>query len=141
MGVLQSTISKVVEDGKKKHLRHSNFHFKVAERDKTGLKRIYNLDSIVDKYREVLMQETITYELTPLEIERYRYKPRSFCQDFYANADLWSVLLRINNMLTAIDFNKPVIVTFGPKFIKTLSKLMSLEDDELEKNLERVKKI
>lgn len=141
MGVLHSTISKVVEDGKKKHLRHSNFHFKVAERDKSGIKRIYNLESIVDKYRDVLKEETITYEMTPLEIEKYRYKPRSFCEDFYANADMWSVLLRINNMQTSIDFKKPIIITFGPKFIKTLSKLMSLEDEELEKNFERVKKI
>lgn len=133
-GILDSTISKVVKAGRENDLRHGNLFFRVSQVDKNGFKRIYSIESIIDKYRDVLEQDLIEYEFDLKEIEKYRYKPRSFCLDYYNNADLWSALLRINNMMTAIDFKKTKIKTFGPKFIRSLENLMSIEYDMIEKN-------
>lgn len=128
-------VSDVVKAGMSKNLEHSNFHFKVGYVDPEGKHRIYNWDSIIDKYRDVLLQHTYKVTMSDLEYEKYRLQPRMFCYDFYMNADLWSVLLRLNNMLTATDFDRRTFIAFGPKFVDVLNEILSIEDDYLNASL------
>lgn len=123
------TITKVVENGLNKELTHSNFHYKVGFTGKDKVRRVYNWDSIIDKYRDILLQHMQLLELTDIEMVTYQFNPRGFCYDFYMNADMWSVLLRLNNMLTSTDFNKKKFLTFGPSFDKVLKEILMIEDD------------
>lgn len=129
------TIKEVVQNGLSKNLSHTNIHFKVGYVGSDGIRRVYNWDSIIDKYRDILLGHTHEVVLTDREMEDYRFQPRAFCQDFYANADLWSVLLRINNMLTSTDFNRKRFLALGPRFTDTLNEILSIEDDYLMKSV------
>ena len=126
-----STISGSVEKGLSGNITHSNIHFKVGYKGSDKIRRIYNFDSIIDKYRDVLLSKMEDLEFTNDELEKYRYRPRTFCYDAYDNKDLWSILLRLNNMLTATDFDRKKIKTFGSTFVKTLEDILTMENDSL----------
>lgn len=125
------TVKEVARQGLSKNISHSNIHFKVGYEGTDGKRRVYNWDSVVDKYRDVLMKHTHEVVMTELEYEKYRLQPRMFCYEFYMNADLWSVLLRINNMLTSTDFDRHRFIALGPRFVDTLNEILSIEDEHL----------
>lgn len=129
MGMLESTVSLVIRDGLRRELRHSSLHTSVEVVASDGSSSIINVESILDKYNDVLAKEVIVYELTDDEFRRYKFRPRTFCDDYYNNVDLWGALLRINNMMTAVDFKKKTIKTFGPKFITVLDELLTIEEE------------
>ena len=130
MGMMESTIPLVITEGLKKELRHSSLHTAVEVTNEGGSTSIINVESILDKYKDVLNNEVIVYELSDEEFVKYKYRPRTFCDDYYNNVDLWGALLRINNMKTSVDFKKKTIKTFGPKFIRVLDELLTIEIDK-----------
>lgn len=131
MGLTDSTISGVVKKGLALNISHSNIHFKVGYIGTDGIRRVYNMDSLIDKYRDVLLQYTTDVEFSDQDMEKYRYKPRSFCADYYNDKELWSILLRLNNMLTSTDFDRKKIKAFGPKFVQMLNEILTIEDDNI----------
>lgn len=131
MSLTNSTISSIASKGLSLNISHSNLHYKVGVVGSDGVRRIYNMGSIIDKYRDIILQDMVDIELDDLELEKYRYKPRSFCDDVFNDKELWSALLRLNNMLTAIDFDKKKIKVFGPNFTKLLDEILTIEDDAI----------
>lgn len=129
MALTDSTISGIVSKGLNLNISHSNIHYKVGYVGADGIRRVYNMDSVIDKYRDILLQNMREIVLTDAEMEKYRFRPRSFCADLFNDKELWSTLLRLNNMLTCTDFNRKKIKVFGPKFTKTLNEILTLEDD------------
>ncbi len=123
------TINDQITVGLEKEITHTNVHFKVGITGKDGDRRVYNWDSMIDKYRDILMAETILVELTDEEMLKYKFQPRRYCQDIYSNVDAWSILLRINNMKTSVDFRQKVFRTFGSNFMDILKEIMMIEDD------------
>lgn len=133
MVIKDGSVPGIVKMGMEKDLRPANMNYKIEQTDSYGNSRIYNNESIIDKYRDVLIAQTRLYSFNKADIEKYRYRPRSFCLDNYGDADLWSVLLRMNNMLTCTDFNRITIRVFNSKFIPTLKTLLMLEEDQMVK--------
>lgn len=126
-----STISDVVDIGKNKNINHANLHFKMGYDGNDDTRRVYNMASVIDMYRDILLRNMIPVELTDKEMEYYRFKPRSYCQDLYNDKELWSTLLRLNNMVTSVDFVRKKFLSFGPNFVKILNEIMTIEDDRL----------
>lgn len=135
------TIKEVAMKGLSKNLTHTNMHFKVGYVGEDGIRRVYNWDSLIDKYRDLLMQYTHEVIMTDKELEKYRFQPRMFCEDFYANSDLWSILLRLNNMLTSTDFNRKRFKALGPKFTTVLNEILTIEDDYLNQSMVEAKTV
>lgn len=133
MAFTDGTITSLIKLGKEQDISHGRFHLKDAVMN-NGVKHLINYDSIIDKYREILMQHTERITLTDLECEQYRYQPRKYCYDVYGSVEIWSTLLRMNNMLSPIDFDRRSFIGFNMSFFETLKEIMIMEADNIEKN-------
>lgn len=126
-----STVEEVIKIGKNKNINHANIHFKAGYVGEDGIRRIYNMASVVDLYRDILLSNMIEIELSDVEMVDYRFRPRSYCYDMYNDVELWSILLRLNNMNSSVDFVKHKFLSFGPKFKSILNEILTIEDDRL----------
>ena len=88
---------------------------------------IFSIEKIFDEYRDILFETTIQIELTEEEFNKFKYRPKYFCQTIYNNKDLWYLLLLINNMLSVTEFNRKIINIFP------ISKITEIINDIIEK--------
>lgn len=140
MSLRLATISDLAEYGDSKNLSHENLHFKDSfYNSKTDVVQVVSFNSIIDKYYYILYPLLVKVELTDQEIERYRYKPRMYCQDVYGNIELWSTLLRMNNILTPSEFDKKKFKGFSKDFLDKLDEIMIIEGDRLDANRQQIK--
>lgn len=140
MSLRLSTISDLVEYGDKKNLSHENLFMKdYAYNTQTGLKQVIPISSLIDKYYYILTPLLNDVELTEKELEYYRYKPRLFCADRYNNIELWSTLLRVNNIVSPAEFDIPKLKGFSKQFLDTLDEIMIIEGDNIDNNKNYIK--
>lgn len=134
-----STISKVAELGKKLELPYEKFFLKNTLVVNDGKDLIINDRCILDEYWEDILKCTKKITLSDKEYEDYRYKPKKYCFDTYGCTDLWFLLLRVNNMVSVIDFDKQKIIVFRDTIFDTLNLILTLEEEKYQKNLEENK--
>ncbi len=106
----------------------------------TGVRQIVPHSNLIDKYYYILTPLLTTVSLTDKEMEYYRYKPRLFCIDRYGNIELWSTLLRVNNILSPSEFDKKTFKGFTKEFLEKLDEILIIEGDTLDANRLYVKK-
>lgn len=52
--------------------------------------------------------------------DKYFYRPKSISYQIYGTTELWLALLRLNNMASSSDFNKPLIYIYEPNGLKEI---------------------
>ena len=67
-------------------------------------------------------------------MNKYKYKPWLFVYDVYGNSDLEYIILRINNMITAKDFNKSTILVFTGDTLEMINKIQNAEKKYIRMN-------
>lgn len=134
-----STISKVVVAGKQLELPFEKFFLKNTIPVNDGNDLIINDRCLLDEYWEEILKCTKTITLSDKEYEEYRYKPKKYCFDNYGCTDIWFLLLRINNMVSVIDFDKQKIKVFRDTIFDTLNLILVLEEEKYRENLEKNK--
>lgn len=140
MSLRLATVADLAEYGNNKNLSHENLHFKDSfYNTKTDVVQVVSMNNIIDKYYYILYPHLVTVELSEQEIERYRYRPRMYCQDAYGNIELWSTLLRMNNILTPSEFDKKKFKGFSKDFLDKLDEIMIIEGDRLDQNRLEIK--
>lgn len=130
-----STISKVVNEGKMLELPFEKFFLKNTLTVNEGNQIIVNQNCILDEYWDEILKISKVVTLSDSEYEDYRYKPKKFCFDFYGCTDLWFILLRLNNMVSVIDFDKKKIRIFTDEIFSTLNLILTLEEEKYQRNL------
>ncbi len=129
-----SKIEDIIDSYKAKDIHIGAMHFKESYIGSDGNRRIYNWDSLVDKYLDVIKNSMIPVVLTEKELNQYRYRPRQYCHEVYGDVELWFILLRVNNMLTSSDFNRLEFYTFTTDTIEVLKEILLIEDKYLTEN-------
>ena len=76
----------------------------------------------------------IDVEMSDKEFEKYKYKPKLLCVELYDNIDLAPLILRMNNMLSVLEFNKKNIKLFKTSVISYLNEMKNLEKSRLDEN-------
>lgn len=128
-----STISELILAGKQEKFTPDKLHLKqIIQTDNDYM--VINLYSIIDRYMEELKTLLIDVELTDTEYEKYRYKPKLLCVDLYDNIDLAPLILRMNNMLSVLEFDKQNIKLFKTSITKYLNEIINLEKSRINKN-------
>ena len=136
---MASTVARVVAEGKLLELPFEKFFLKNTLTVNEGNQIIVNQKCILDEYWDEILKISKVVTLSDKEYEEYRFKPKKFCFDFYGCTDLWFILLRLNNMVSVIDFDKKKIRIFTNEIFTILNLILTLEEEKYQKNLQENK--
>lgn len=129
-----SNMETLIKAGKNLEISHEKMHLKAFFIDNGNNKIIINYTSLIDKYQDFMSKIIIDYEMTDEEFIKYKFQPKKFCMDMYGTTELWSTLLRINNMVSALQFTNKKIKAFTQDIFDVLNEILILEDDKLKSN-------
>lgn len=102
---------------------------------------ISNYTSILTPYMDYIKTALVDYTITDEEMMEYKYKPKYFCLMKYGTMELWSLLLRVNNMKSIMDFKKKNIKVFNELLIfDIINEILILEEARIQKNNDEVEK-
>lgn len=71
---------------------------------------------ITDDYFDEFKKASVKVELTEDEILKYKYRPKLLAYDIYDNAELYYIILRLNDLYNVKDFN------LGKKYLYLIPK-------------------
>lgn len=135
-----STIPDLISFGKSLDLSHAKLHTRSSFFAEDDARIIINYTSILDKYYELIKKNTTIIEMNENEFDKYRFQPKRFCMDFYNTPELWSLLLRINNITSATQFDMKKIKVFTSDIFDVLNEILILEENAIRQNTEDVYK-
>lgn len=130
-----NTIDDCVLYGEKLDLSHSDFFIKTPIEIDSSTLIISNYTSILSHYMDYINKSLIDHTFSDEDMMLYNFKPKLFCLDNYGTVELWSLLLRVNNMSSIIDFKKKNIKVFNITTIfNILNEIMILEKGQIDSN-------
>lgn len=125
-----SSIHEVIENSKLLDISYEKLFFKSKIQINNETNLIINYSSLIDNYMEDIMKTCSLVTLSDRDLIDYRFQPKKFCYDVYKITELWFILLRINNMVSSLDFNKKRIYIFKKdEILKILNEIMTLENE------------
>jgi hypothetical protein len=86
---------------------------------------------ITDDYFDEFKKASVKVELTEDEILKYKYRPKLLAYDIYDNAELYYIILRLNDLYNVKDFNlgrKYLYLIPKPKLKEYLSDIYTQEN-------------
>lgn len=86
---------------------------------------------ITDDYFDEFKKASVRVELTEDEILKYKYRPKLLAYDIYDNAELYYIILRLNDLYNVKDFNlgrKYLYLIPKPKLKEYLSDIYTQEN-------------
>lgn len=86
---------------------------------------------ITDGYFDEFKKASVKVELTEDEILKYKYRPKLLAYDIYDNAELYYIILRLNDLYNVKDFNlgrKYLYLVPKPKLKEYLSDIYTQEN-------------
>lgn len=95
---------------------------------------IVNNEYIPTKYFDVIKDNARTVTLSDKDFIYYKYQPKKYCYDRLNNIELWSLLLRLNNMVSFVDFNKKTFKVPPPNVNRLLNEMLIFEEAKINKN-------
>lgn len=135
-----SSIQDLIEIGYRMPISHGKLHFHTASIENND-KIIINYQSIVDRYADYLNKIIVDYTFTDEEYLKYRFQPKLLSQDMYNTIELWSLILRINNIVSVIGFDKQKIKLFTEDIFDVLNEILIMESDDIRDNAEFITNI
>jgi hypothetical protein len=133
------TITDFITYGKSLDISHSKLYLK-STITANNKKIIFNSTSFGNKYLPLILEHCTDITLTDKELILYRYKPKLYCWEKYETMELWSLLLKINNMISLLDFNKKDIKVFNNDIDSVINEILIIESDNITTNANKVKK-
>ncbi len=107
-----SSIQDLIEFGDALPISNEKLHYKKVMTMPDGSKTVINFLGVLDRYYDILLEQSVVVKFSDDEFSKYKYKPKLLCYDVYNNMDLAPLILRINNMLSVTDFTKKEIRMF-----------------------------
>jgi len=129
-----NTIDQLIEYGKKLDISHDKLHIKQSIKDPNGNIIIINYSSLIDKYYYFLEKIIKTVTLSDAEYQTYKFQPKMLSYKMYGTTELWSAILRINNLTSASEFKLKTLKLFTLDIFDMLNEILILEEDALKQN-------
>jgi hypothetical protein len=129
-----NTISDLIEYGKSLDISHDKLHFKAKIENSDGSITIINYMSLLDRYMEYLNPVIKTVTLSDAEFSKYKFQPKTLSFEMYGTTELWSLILRINNLTSAAQFTLKTLKLPTTDIFEVLNEIIILEMDEVKKN-------
>ena len=136
-----NNVDDCVKYGEDLELSHSKLFVKTPISIGDDKLLISNYTSIINPYMDYIKKTLVDYTITDEEMMEFKYKPKYFCLSKYGTMELWSLLLRVNNMKSIMDFNKKNIKAFNSNMIfETINEIIILEEERIQKNNDEITK-
>jgi hypothetical protein len=129
-----STIQELIDAGKRLHYSPDKMHVKDTFINKDGELVIFNIYSLMDRFMDLLDPFIQEVELTDNEYLKYRFQPKRLCVDVYNTIDMAPIILKINNMVSLLEFDQQTIRLFKPSVMSILNEIVVLEKDRYNSN-------
>lgn len=95
---------------------------------------IIQIGSVFDKYIDFIKGVCVKVKLNDTERQQYKYNPKKLSYNLYKTEELWSLLLKLNNIGSEIEFIPTTIYIINPSEKDMLNRILMLSDDELKLN-------
>ena len=129
-----ATIPELIEFMKKQDTTHSKLHFKSSFDTSSGMLMI-NSGSILERYMDFITANSTTVAFSAEDFRKYRFQPKKLSLVLYQTTELWSLLLKINNMTSILDFKKrSLLIPPASIIFNLLNEIIILEQKQIEAN-------
>lgn len=133
-----TTIQEFIDFGKEERISHEKMFTKAVIKG-DGKLIVSNYLSLINRYMDVLKKSLTSKEFTQEEFDRYKYKPKLYCLEEFGSMDFWSLILRVNDMMTVTDFKEKKIKTFVKSDLyELINEILILEKDTIIKNQDEI---
>ena len=119
--------------GKGLDISHSKLFLK-SKIDTPKGKIIVNTIALTTKYLDVLKKSCILTTLSDSDYLYYKWQPKLYCYNVFGTTELWSLLLRVNNLISASEFTLQTFLTFSSKTIPIINEMLILEESNILNN-------
>ena len=130
-----STIDDLIAYNKTLEISHNKLHLKASFTDNYDNKIIFNYTSLIEKYRYFLQSKIKLIELTDNEYLKYKFKPKMLSADFYGTTELWSSIMRINNLMSITEFTLKKLKLFTSDIMTVLNEILIIEEKNIKENI------
>ncbi|MMZ42079.1 hypothetical protein D1872_35960 [compost metagenome] len=134
-----ATIDSLVKFGKNLEYSHDKLHVK-SKFDSGDDTIILNYSSILDSYYYLIKKNTHIKTLTNKEQRLFRFQPKRLSIELYETPELWSSILRINNLTSATQFDLVDVRVFDDNIFDILDEINILESKNMKKNKDLIYK-
>ena len=101
-------------------------------------KAILLSESVLENYKGDLSELIISKTLTPKEQKKYYYSPQVLSYDLYGTTQFWSLLLDLNDMTSAIEFNGATINIYDSRLTTLVHAVLALEEKKRNLNADEL---
>ena len=113
-----------------------NFHQVLSESD--GKKMVVNETSLLQRYMPEISSVKERHTLTESEYKKYRFNPKRLSYDLYGTTELWSLLLDINDVASAVEFDLRTVYLLPTYIVNRIERILNLESANRNYNAEQV---
>ena len=113
-----------------------NFHQVLSESD--GKKMVVNETSLLQRYMPEISSVKERHTLTESEYKKYRFNPKRLSYDLYGTTELWSLLLDINDVASAVEFDLRTVYLLPTYIVNRIERILNLESVNRNYNAEQV---
>lgn len=129
-----NTISDFAEYSRSLKLSYDKLHLKSKIQVDSDKNMVVNTTCIINKYYDILMAHTEVITLSDNNYLSYRFQPKRYCYDKYGTTELWGLLLKINNLTSAAEFNLKTLRVFTVDIFDVLNEILILEREDIQAN-------
>lgn len=128
-----NTIQDLVTYGYQLPISHGKLHYKKSFTENNDI-LIINFNSILDKYWDYLQKIVVPKTLNDVDYNKYKFQPKRLSFEIYGTTELWSAILRINQLTSASQFTKQTINLFTMDIFEVLNEILILENTHIKEN-------
>lgn len=127
-------LSDYAEYSKSLKISHDKMHLKSKITTSDSNLITVNSTSLPNKYWEYIMKNCYKITLSDEDYITYRYQPKMYCFHRYGTTELWSLLLKVNNMTSVTEFKSRSFLEFNDNIFEILNEILILEDGNIQLN-------
>ena len=96
---------------------------------------VINFNSLLSDYRYYFDKYIYTKDYSEEEFKQYIYNPKKLSFDLYGTIEYAPLIMRINNIVSVIEFNKSSLKLLDKGFTKFLNEVITKEKKRITSNI------
>ena len=97
---------------------------------------IPQMSILFEKYRGIILDSCIRIKMSDEVLRHYIYRPKYLSLKLYGTTDLWHLILWINDLTSATQFDKSIIYVYDPDKLDVIERILSMEKNKLRESRE-----
>lgn len=129
-----STIKDYINKYRNLDVSYDTLYMKEVNTTSSGEQFILPVEPITLKYMTDLEEIVITKTFTGKEERKYFYNPQVLSYDLYGSTQYWYLLLELNEMTSAMEFNRSTIKVYNGSLPAMINAILAAEEKAIKIN-------